>query len=525
MSQKTLSFLFISSFVFSFVFLSFPALSENTPLSADEIGEAFLRSILVETLQERQQGFYQKVLEKLQNDLEEKELLEESDPLYIDFRKAVDELNHFIDERQKTLKAKEESINRKVRAFNGKADRYARLIPQYEELRREVEALQFSQSSQVAELQSRLNTLGQELINIFNDFSEYSREAYEVSERLQAYVESVRNGNHPDAQAMRNIEDEANQVIENIVREIENEAEAIEILREEFNTWAKEKLEDVKELFSDLNSRRENYNNELEIYEEYREHINNLIDDHNAIIDMQSAGKRLSSSERQWLNNLKRDITHWEEVKEIQSNTVNRLDREYEAFKKRVKKTEADTQSELQENKAYVEGEIQEFRTFAEEQTKRVKEIKAETQRQIEEISNDINYYVEEEDRRLKAIVGQMESEYGARHAEFAGIGPLLESGDFEKLNSALFELRAAGGSKTEEAFSIAISMQMGQVNLAGITGHLNSRNSLLPLVWRTLLFGWISILSLRVKKTGMYSMISNPKAFMRAFPFFLTPL
>ena len=480
MIQKTLPFLFISSFIFSSVFLSFPVSSENTPLSAEEVGESFLRSILVETLQERQQAFSQKVLEKLQNDLEEKELLDESDPLYIDFRNAVDELNDFIDEQQKTLKAKEESINRKIRAFNRKADRYARLIPQYEELRGEVEALQFSQSSQVAELQSRLNTLGQELINIFNDFSEYSREAHEVSERLQAYVESVRNGNHPDAQAMRNIEDEANQVMENIAREIETEAEAVEALREEFNTWVKEKLGDVEELFSELNSKRENYNDEFRTYDEYIRYTNILIGEYNEIIDIEDSRGWLYSNERQQLNDLERDIANWEQAVEIQLNTVKRLDKEYEAFKKRVRQTEAETQSEIQEKKAYVEGEIQEHSVFASEQTNISEEIRAEALRQIEEISNNINHYIGEEEQRLKAIVGQMESEYGARYADFAGIGPLLESGNFDQLNSALFDLRASGGSKTEKAYNIAASMQMAQANLAAITGHLNSRNSLL---------------------------------------------
>ena len=120
MSKKTFPFLLVSYFVL----LSFPALAENTPLSPDEIGEYLMRTLLIETLEEKQQSFYRKVLEKIQNNLEEKELIDASDPLYIDFQKAVDELNNFIDERHKTIKAKEESINRRVRAFNAKVDRY-----------------------------------------------------------------------------------------------------------------------------------------------------------------------------------------------------------------------------------------------------------------------------------------------------------------------------------------------------------------------------------------------------------------
>ena len=40
------------------------------------------------------------------------------------------------------------------------------------------------------------------------------------------------NGNHPDVQAMKNIEEEANQIIENIVKAIESDVEAIENLRD-----------------------------------------------------------------------------------------------------------------------------------------------------------------------------------------------------------------------------------------------------------------------------------------------------
>ena len=156
MNTKILFFLFVSSFVF----LSFPALAEDTSISEDEIGNYFIRHILVETLQEQQQEFYYNTLERLQNDLEEKELIEESDPIYTDLRKAIDELNDFIDERHKTLKAKEESINRKIISFNEKADRYTGLISRYNELTKEIENLHLSQSSQVTEIQSRLNTLG-----------------------------------------------------------------------------------------------------------------------------------------------------------------------------------------------------------------------------------------------------------------------------------------------------------------------------------------------------------------------------
>ncbi len=89
MSQKILFF----SFAFYFVFLPFSVLAEDTSISADEIGDYFIRHILVETLEEQQPDFYYKTFEKLQNDLEEKYLIEESNPLYIDFSEAVDELN------------------------------------------------------------------------------------------------------------------------------------------------------------------------------------------------------------------------------------------------------------------------------------------------------------------------------------------------------------------------------------------------------------------------------------------------
>ena len=296
-------------------------------------------------------------------------------------------------------------------------------------------------------------------------------------------MESVENGHHPDVQAIKNIEEEAGQIIEDIVREMENDVNTIEHLREEFNAWVEEKQEDVNRLSSDLDQMAENHNNEVNKYEEYVTYTNNLINDYNILysnVQMQIDSGNWPASDIQWLNNLERDIESWKETVTGQLHTINRLEREYNSFKQTKENTEQDIQNEFLETRAYVEEEIQSHDTFVTEQTERIEEIKEEAQRQVDEIANDINYYVEEENQRLDEIVNQMESEYGANYTQFANLGPLLESGEFNKLSSALFNLKAGGGSKTEEAYNIAVSMQMAQVGLSTTIAHLNSKNSLL---------------------------------------------
>ena len=209
-------------------------------------------------------------------------------------------------------------------------------------------------------------------------------------------------------------------------------------------------------------------------------YINSLIDGYNTWVQRDESGEWFTDEEKQQMNDLARNIEFWEETIGIQLNTINNLEREYKASKRRLEQTQKDIQDEIQETKAYVEGEIQDHNTFMTEQGERAEEIKAEAQRQVEEISNNINYYVEEEDRRLKAIVNQMESEYGGKYAEFGNLFPLLEQGNFDALSSALFSLRASGGNKTDEAHNIVASMQMAKGSMGVIVGQLNSKNSIL---------------------------------------------
>ena len=180
------------------------------------------------------------------------------------------------------------------------------------------------------------------------------------------------------------------------------------------------------------------------------------------------------------LSHLEAEIKNWKKTVEGQLNTVNKLEKKHNSFKKSTENTEQSIQNEVQKKRAYVEKEIQSHNTFVTEQTKQVKEIKAEAQKQIEEISNNINHYVEEETGKLNAIVNNIKSEYGDHYPEFGNLGPLLESGDFNQLSSTLFKLKSGGGSKTDRAYNISVSMQMAQAGLSTITANLNSKNSLL---------------------------------------------
>ncbi len=377
-------------------------------------------------------------------------------------------------DRQNQIEQRKGVIRAKAQDYNNKAERYRSLIVRYDDLKPKIDALTVSTEAEIASLNQETNQLATELTDLVSTLDVQLKEAIVIDDRINAYIESVNNGDEINAQEIQTIQDELNALIDSANQTLELEYSNLQVLDEQINEWLASqnanqdglasRVDDAAITYNNFNAKVIERENTLDTYAADQAKALAYAEEANAIGDTDTYNYWVGVANG-WVDKYDQEYVYYE----IDLITLGEFKATYQAEKAEYESEKSRIEAELAVREAEYEREGSAYNNLADEKDEQINLAKIDADERIAALNDIIQAYIDDEEAKFVAIVNTIEGDFGPQYGLYLDLySQLAQDLDWNAALNAINGLEREGHPSIQRSYDIisVVALKKIEINL-----------------------------------------------------------
>ncbi|RYZ90802.1 MAG: hypothetical protein EOP04_02705 [Proteobacteria bacterium] len=300
-----------------------------------------------------------------------------------------------------------------------------------------------------------------ELADLVSTLDVQLQEAVVIDDRINAYIESVNNGDEVNAQQIQTIQEELSALRDSINQTLEQEYLNLQVLNSQINDWLVSQNAYKDGLASRVDDAVITYNNFLDIVIQREVTINTYYANYTGCLDAAHQAEAIGDIEtyNYWVAGANGWADLYDQENLYYQNdliTLGELDASYKTAKSEYESENIRISAELAVREAEYSNAGLAYNNLADEKEVQFNLAEIDAKERITALNNIIQTYIDDEEAKIVAIVNTIEGDFGPQYGLYLDlISKLAQDLDWNAALNAINGLEREGHPSIQRSYDI----------------------------------------------------------------------